>query len=145
MRRSIETVLVLLLTCGLGAAQSSTKAKAGDKAAAPSMNSPAVNLPSEATVDSFMQQTFGYEPGVTWKVSSIKPAPVPGLAQVDVVLASPQGQQASRFYVTADGEHAVVGEIIPFGAKPFERVNKNSGEGDYGAVARTEKCAGHDC
>jgi protein-disulfide isomerase len=124
MRRSIKTVLVLLLTCGLGAAQSSAKGKAGDKAAAPSMNSPAVNLPSEATVDSFMQQTFGYEPGVTWKVSSIKPAPVPGLAQVDVVLASPQGQQANRFYVTADGEHAVVGEIIPFGAKPFERVNK---------------------
>jgi protein-disulfide isomerase len=124
MRRSIKIVLVLLLTCGLGAAQSSAKGKAGDKAAAPSMNSPAVNLPSEATVDSFMQQTFGYEPGVTWKVSSIKPAPVPGLAQVDVVLASPQGQQANRFYVTADGEHAVVGEIIPFGAKPFERVNK---------------------
>jgi protein-disulfide isomerase len=124
MRRSIKTILILLLTCGLGAAQSSTKGKAGDKATAPSMNSPAVNLPSEATVDSFMQQTFGYEPGVTWKVSSIKPAPVPGLAQVDVVLASPQGQQASRFYVTADGEHAVVGEIIPFGAKPFERINK---------------------
>lgn len=124
MRRSIKAILVLLLTCSLGAAQSSTKGKAGEKSAAPSMNGPAVNLPSEATVDSFMQQTFGYEPGVTWKVSSIKPAPVPGLAQIDVVLASPQGQQASRFYVTADGEHAVVGEIIPFGAKPFERVNK---------------------
>ena len=75
-------------------------------------------------MNSFMQQTFGYEPGVTWKVSSIKPAPVPGLAQVDVILASPQGQQLSRFYVTADGEHAVVGEIIPFGAKPFEPVKK---------------------
>jgi protein-disulfide isomerase len=125
MRSSIKVILILLLTCGLGAAQSSTKAKASDKsAAAPTTNNSAVNLPSEATVDSFMQQTFGYEPGVTWKVSSIKPAGVPGLAQVDVVLASPQGQQASRFYVTADGEHAVVGEIIPFGARPFERTNK---------------------
>jgi protein-disulfide isomerase len=83
-----------------------------------------VNLPSEATVDSFLQQTFGYEPQVSWKISSIKPAPVPGLAQVDVVLASPQGQQVSRFFVTADGEHAVIGEIIPFGAKPFEPVKK---------------------
>src|SRR6202012_1984562 len=101
MRRSIKTILILLLTCGLGAAQSSTKGKAGDKAAAPSMNSPAVNLPSEATVDSFMQQTFGYEPGVTWKVSSIKPAPVPGLAQGDVVLASHQRQKASRCGLTA--------------------------------------------
>src|ERR1700734_3515351 len=129
MRRPITTILILLLTCGLGAAQSSTKGKAGEKATASSMNGPAVNLPSEATVDSFMQQTFGYEPGMTWKVSSIKPASVPGLAQVDVVLASPQGQQASRFYVTADGQHAVVGEIIPFGAKPFERVNRKLEKG----------------
>src|ERR1700734_1731390 len=132
MRRPITTILILLLTCGLGAAQSSTKGKAGDKAAAPSMNSPAVNLPSEATVDSFMQQTFGYEPGLTWKVSSIKPAPVPGLAQVDVVLATPQGQQSSRFYVTADGEHAVVGEIIPFGAKPFDHARKTLEKGISG-------------
>ncbi len=124
MRSASKAIFILLITCGLMVGQTPTKTKSGEKSAAPSMNSPAVNLPSEATVDSFMQQTFGYEPGVTWKVSSIKPAPVPGLAQVDVVLASPQGQQASRFYVTADGEHAVVGEIIPFGAKPFERVNK---------------------
>ena len=133
MRSSFKAVLILLLTCGLVVAQTSTKAKTADKpAASTATNDPAVSLPSEATVDSFMQQTFGYEPGVTWKVSSIKPAPVPGLAQVDVVLASPQGQQASRFYVTADGEHAVVGEIIPFGAKPFERLNKTLEKGISG-------------
>jgi protein-disulfide isomerase len=125
MRGSITPILVLMLlvlilTCGVGAAQSSTNSNSADKVATSSL----VNLPSEATVDSFMQQTFGYEPNVTWKVSSIKPAPVPGLAQVDVVLASPQGQQSSRFYVTADGEHAVVGEIIPFGAKPFDQARK---------------------
>ncbi len=120
MRRILKPILMLLLTCGLAAAQSSTTAKAADKPA----SAPAVNLPSEATVDSFMQQTFGYEPQVSWKIASIKPAPVPGLVQVDVVLASPQGQQISRFYVTADGEHAVVGDIIPFGAKPFAPMRK---------------------
>ena len=120
MRRLLKPILMLLLTCGLAAAQSSTTAKAADKPA----SAPAVNLPSEATVDSFMQQTFGYEPQVSWKIASIKPAPVPGLVQVDVVLASPQGQQISRFYVTADGEHAVVGDIIPFGAKPFAPMRK---------------------
>jgi protein-disulfide isomerase len=121
-------LLVLILTCGVGAAQSSTNANPADKVATSSV----VNLPSEATVDSFMQQTFGYEPNVSWKVSSIKPAPVPGLAQVDVVLASPQGQQSSRFYVTADGEHAVVGEIIPFGAKPFDHARKTLEKGISG-------------
>jgi protein-disulfide isomerase len=125
MRGSITPILVLMLlvpvlTCGVAAAQSSTNPNPADKVATSSV----VSLPSEATVDSFMQQTFGYEPNVTWKVSSIKPAPVPGLAQIDVVLASPQGQQSSRFYVTADGEHAVVGDIIPFGAKPFDHTRK---------------------
>ena len=125
MRGSIASILVLMLlvqilTRGVGAAQSSSNANPADKVA----TSSGVTLPSEATVDSFMQQTFGYEPNVTWKVSSIKPAPVPGLAQIDVVLASPQGQQSSRFYVTADGEHAVVGDIIPFGAKPFDHTRK---------------------
>jgi protein-disulfide isomerase len=120
MRSSFNLILISLLTCSLAAAQTTTAAKPAEKPAAGA----SANLPSEATVDSFMQQTFGYESQVTWKISSIKPAPVPGLAQVEVVLASPQGQQLSRFYVTADGEHAVVGEIIPFGAKPFDPAKK---------------------
>ena len=128
MRSSSKAILILLtcslFTCYLASAQSSSHPKSAANAGAPATNSSSISLPSEATVNSFMQQTFGYEANVTWKVTSIKPAPVPGLAQVDVVLASPQGQQASRFYVTADGEHAVVGDIIPFGAKPFERTNR---------------------
>ena len=79
-----------------------------------------------------MQQTFGYEPQVSWKISSIKPAPAPGLAEVDIVMATPQGQQPSRFYVTADGEHAVVGEIIPFGARPFDPAKKKLEKGITG-------------
>jgi protein-disulfide isomerase len=116
MRSSIYLILILLLTGGLAAAQTSAKAKAADQSA----STPAVNLPSEATVDSFLQQTFGHDPQVSWKISSIKPSLAPGLAEVDIVMATPQGPQGSRFYVTPDGEHAVVGEIIPFGAKPFD-------------------------
>ncbi len=114
MRISVNLLLLIGLAGSFAAAQ--TTAKPAEKAPA----APAVALPSEATVESFMQQTFGYEPEVSWKISSIKPALAPGLAEVDVVLANPQGQQLSRFYVAADGTHAVVGEIIPFGAKPFE-------------------------
>jgi len=120
MRSTLKAVFILVLACGVVSAQSSSNTKPVEKAAA----APATNLPSEATVNAFLQQTFGYEANVTWKVSSIKPAPVPGLAQVDIVLASPQGQQASRLYVTADGEHAVVGDIIPFGPKPFDTVKR---------------------
>ena len=102
------------------------------KPATKAVSAPAVSLPSEATVDSFLQQTFGYESQVSWKISSIKPAPVPGLAQVDVILASPQGQQISRFYVTPDGDHAVIGEIIPFGARPFDPAMKTLEKGISG-------------
>jgi protein-disulfide isomerase len=71
-----------------------------------------------------LKATFGYDPQLTWKISSIVPAPVPGLAEVSVVLASPQGQQLSRFFVTADGAHALTGDIIPFGAQPFAPARK---------------------
>jgi protein-disulfide isomerase len=128
MRSFSNLILILLLTGSLAAAQTSKTAKPADQSASRA----AVNLPSEATVNSFMQQTFGYEPQMSWKISSIKPAPVPGLAQVDIVMVTPQGQQLSRFYVTADGEHAVVGEIIPFGAKPFDPVKKKLEKGING-------------
>ena len=123
MRSSINSIFVLFLACSLIAAQTATTVKPADKPAAKPVDrlAPAATvLPSEAIVDAFLQQTFGYEAQVSWKIASIKPAHVPGLAQVDVILASPQGQQGSRFFVTADGEHAVIGDIIPFGAKPFD-------------------------
>ena len=122
-------IFVLALLCSVVAtAQDSATAKSAEKPAAGS----AVNLPSEATVNAFMQQTFGYETQISWKISSIKPAPVPGLAQVDVILANPQGQQLSRFYVTPDGDHAVIGDIIPFGAKPFDPARKTLEKGITG-------------
>jgi protein-disulfide isomerase len=128
MRGPFNLILVLLIACSLSAAQSPSMAKSASKA----VPAPTVNLPSEATVDSFLQQTFGYEAQVSWKISSIKPAPVPGLAQVDVILASPQGQQITRFYVTPDGDHAVIGDIIPFGARPFDPAMKTLAKGISG-------------
>lgn len=78
------------------------------------------NLPSEATVNSFLKEYFGYQSGLTWKIQSIRPsAKDPALAEVNVVMSGPQGQQPLDFYVTPDGKHAVVGELIPFGAQPF--------------------------
>jgi protein-disulfide isomerase len=111
---------LFLLLGTLATAQTTAKtvpAKPADKS---SDSAPSVNLPSEATVDSFLQQTFGYESDISWKISSIQPAGVDGLAEVTVILANQQGQQLSRFYVTPDGEHALTGEIIPFGARPFD-------------------------
>lgn len=81
---------------------------------------PSANLPSEETVNSFLQQTFGYDSTVTWKITAIKPSIAAGLAEVDVVLSNSQGQSATTLYVTPDGKHALTGEILPFGAKPYQ-------------------------
>lgn len=81
-------------------------------------------LPSEETVNGFLQSTFGYQPDLRWKIADIRPSKAQGLAQVTVILSSPQGQQQQQFYVTPDGKHAVLGEIIPFGAHPFEADKK---------------------
>ena len=118
--RFLNSIFVVLVIGALTTAQTkpakSTSAKPTEKAA----SAGSVSLPSEATVDSFLHQQFGYEKDLTWKISSIKPSTITGLAEVNVVLASPQGQQLTRFFVSPDGQHALVGEIIPFGARPFD-------------------------
>src|SRR6266404_8957291 len=80
----------------------------------------AAKLPSEDDVNAFMQQTFGYDPQLTWKIASIKPSPAEDLAEVTVIISGPQGQGPQKFFVSEDGKHAVVGDVIPFGKHPFE-------------------------
>ena len=116
--RSFLTLWICLTVCSLALAQNPAPTKP-TLTTRPTANT---NLPSEATVDAFLHQQFGYQGDLTWKIASIKPSIIPGLAEVNVVLASPQGQQLTRFYVSPDGEHALVGEIIPFGAHPFDPV-----------------------
>lgn len=120
MRSFLSSICILFLICTFSAAQTGTAKSASAKSAATAHD----NLPSEATVDAFLHQQFGYESDLTWKINSIKPSIIPGLGEVTVVLASQQGQQLSRFYVAPDGAHALVGDIIPFGARPFDPVKK---------------------
>jgi protein-disulfide isomerase len=121
MRVLLKTISVFLLLAGtLVLGQASEKTKPAAKPAEKLGTHATANLPSEATVDSFLHEQFGYQSDMSWKISSIKPSTIEGLAEVTVVLASQQGQQLSRFYVSPDGQHALVGDIIPFGAKPFD-------------------------
>lgn len=78
-----------------------------------------VKLPSEETVNAFLRETFAYNPSLSWKISDIKPSQAEGLAEVTVVVTTPQGLQTNQFYVTPDGTHAITGDIIPFGAHPY--------------------------
>jgi protein-disulfide isomerase len=119
MRSFVNSICILLLMSSFVGAQAAPTA-------APKKETGATGegLPTEATVDAFLHQQFGYQADLTWKISSIKPSPISGLSEVVVILATQQGQQLTRFYVAADGKHALVGDVIPFGAKPFEPVKK---------------------
>jgi protein-disulfide isomerase len=128
MRHFLYSICLLLLAGTLAAAQTAATAALSAK----SSDTASTGLPSETTVDSFLHQQFGYQADLTWKISSIKPAPGTGLAEVVVVLASPQGQQLTKFYVAPDGKHALVGEIIPFGAHPFDPAKERLEKGITG-------------
>jgi protein-disulfide isomerase len=120
MRSFLNLIFILLLATGMASSQNTTAPSAPAKPAAKLGTHATADLPSEATVDSFLHQQFGYQSDLTWKISSIRPSAVTGLAEVTVVLANAQGQQLTKFYVAPDGEHALVGDVIPFGARPFD-------------------------
>jgi protein-disulfide isomerase len=126
MRHTFMVIPALLIVGMLGFAQqkpatSSAKPKSSTSSSQPRQSTPtAATLPSEDDVNAFMQQTFGYDPQLTWKIASIKPSQAEGLAEVTVIISGPQGEGPQKFFVSEDGKHAVVGEIIPFGKHPFE-------------------------
>ena len=94
---------------------------------------PDVALPSEDAVNGFLKYTFGFEEGTTWKIVKIQPSSN-GLAEVSVVVAQKEQQSAYKLLVTPDGRHVVVGEVIPFGVKPFDPVRKQLDAGVTGPV-----------
>ncbi len=79
----------------------------------------ASGLPSEATVEGFLKQMFGWNQDLTWKIAEIKPAEDHGFAEVTAIFNTPQGQQVFRIYVTPDQKFALTGDMVPFGADPF--------------------------
>jgi protein-disulfide isomerase len=131
MSRLFPRLIPILLLATFASAQQppvSAAPKSPSKSTAPAATAPTraanapaptTKLPSEETVNAFLRQMFGYDSSVTWKIAEIKPSVVEGLAEVTVTVSGPQGQGSNKFYVASDGQHAVTGEIIPFGARPF--------------------------
>lgn len=145
MRR---TLLAALLLSGIAIAQTQPArpaahpAKAAAKPAAPSTTAEGTTvLPTEETVNSFLFQMFGYDPTVTWKVNEIRPSEVPGLAEVSVVITNQQGSNPNRLLVSADGKRAISGDILPFGAKPFDDARAKLEKGVNGPAKGPAKAA----
>jgi len=125
-----KVLLTLSLLAGLAGAQQ--RPAAPQAAAKSTATKAASNLPSEEVVNAFLHETFGYDSSLSWKVTSIKPSSAEGLTEVDVTVVGAQGPSGQKLYVTADGHHAVVGEILPFGAHPYEAARKQLEKGVTG-------------
>jgi protein-disulfide isomerase len=74
-------------------------------------------LPTVETVEAFLRRMFGYEPGLKWRIVDISASTIPNVAHVVVVIGEQGG--VSHLYITPDGENAIVGDAVPFGADPF--------------------------
>ena len=147
MTRMRRTLLAALLLSGIAIAQTQTarpadKRQTGSQTSGDSGRSQVTTvLPTEDTVNSFLFQMFGYDATITWKVTEIRPSEVPGLAEVSVVLTNPQGSNQNRLLVSADGKHAITGDILPFGAKPFDDARAKLEKGVNGPAKGPAKAA----
>jgi len=116
------------------AAAKDTKATGGSSAAA-------TVLPTEETMNSWLLNMFGYDPSITWKVVDIRPSELPALAEVTVILTNSQGSNQNRLLISSDGKHAISGEVLPFGAKPFEDARVKLEKGVSGPAKGPAKAA----
>src|SRR5437773_10608179 len=110
MHRWFDCSLIVLLLASLLSAQQRTPPDT--KKAAPPEPTFSARLPTEETVNAFMQQMFGHDPSVSWKVLEIKPAEAEGLAEVTVTVSNAEGMHNRKLYVSADGQQAAVGDIV---------------------------------
>jgi len=126
MRHSLRIFVLLLMLSTVVAAQQKISPAVAAKPASPAKSRASVptaslsTLPTEEEVNAFLQAQIGWEPQTTWKIVTIKPSKAAGLAEVDVQISGAQGQGGQTFFVSADGKHAVFGDIVPFGNHPFE-------------------------
>ena len=79
--------------------------------------------PTKETVNSFLQDSWGYDDSRVWQVQAIFKTQVEGISKVVVYIGDKTGKQkpsALQFYVLPDGKHIIAAEeILPFGDHPY--------------------------
>src|SRR5260370_3104902 len=114
MNKPTAIIATVLLLLGFVSAQSSAPTMATKPHASASTTD--TKLPSKDEVDAALKRTLGYDPGVSWEILAIQPSAVMGVPEV---IVSINKQAANHIYLSPDGQNAIIGEMIPFGADPF--------------------------
>jgi protein-disulfide isomerase len=106
MRRYLA-LSALAVIAALALAEAPAKPKPSDRESGTS-------LPSKATADAFLRHMFGYEPNVSWTITSIKPSEAPGIAEIDLTMKSAQNNGERRLFVLAGRKQVILGDMVPF-------------------------------
>lgn len=79
--------------------------------------------PSKETVNTFLQESWGYDENRVWQVEAILKTQIEGISKVIIYVGDKTGKQKSQalqFFVLPDGKHIIAGEeILPFGEHPY--------------------------
>jgi protein-disulfide isomerase len=141
MTRTHRTLVAALFFSGIVIAQTGPTLQTRPAAKPAAAGAVATVLPSEDTVNGFLFQMFGYDPSITWKVGDIRPSEIPGLAEVTITVNNAQGSNQNRLLISSDGKHAITGDVLPFGAKPFEDARAKLEKGGNGPAKGPDKAA----
>ena len=122
--QTIAVLWVLLVAPVFAISQQKPASKSTAVTSGTAKTSTEAKLPTEDQINIFLKQQVGWMPQATWKITSIKPSKAEGLAEVSVLISEPQGQGTQTIFVTADGKHAVLGDIVPF-PRPFDEARQS--------------------
>jgi len=96
-------------------AQTAAKSDTAAPSHAASAGTPSL-LPSEAEVEASLKRTFGYDAGLSWQVLEIRASGISGIAEIVVSINK---REPNHIYLPAEGQKAIVGDVIPFGPNPY--------------------------
>jgi protein-disulfide isomerase len=131
---SAAALVCLSVSALAAAAQQQVPAAPAQQPSAPAPSGPPVfpkpdpanftaPTPTKDVVNSFLQNTWGFDETRVWQVQGIVKTPVDGLSKVYILVGDKTGKQkpgSVGFFVLPDGKHAIAGDdIIPFGEHPF--------------------------
>jgi protein-disulfide isomerase len=81
------------------------------------------SAPSKDLINSFLQTTWGYDPGRIWQIQGILKTQADGVSKVVILIGDKSGKQkpaALQFFALPDGKHIIAGDdVLPFGERPF--------------------------
>ena len=126
----LKYAAVLLISVSLFA-ETGARKTSGDAANGAQAQS-ASNEPTKEVAEAYFKRMFGYDSRLDVKVLRIAPSPIAELSEITAVLITPDGQQLGTWYVSRDLKHAIVGEMLPFGADPFAEDRAKLASGAFG-------------